>query len=61
MIRVTMRDGEVKDYADARLSPGGYKVRVRHEAGWVIIQDAWGEVFHLPAADVAMITEKPGS
>lgn len=59
IIKVTMRDGEVKNYADDGLSSRGYKVRLRHEPGWVIIQDSYGEAVHLPAADVARIIEIP--
>lgn len=58
-ITVTMRDGASLEFTDARLSPSGHKVRLRHEAGFVIIQDAYGEVSHIPAADVAGINERP--
>lgn len=57
VVKVSMRDGTAEEFPEAHLS--SYKVRVRHEPGWVIIQDAWGETHHFPADLVAKVTEGP--
>ena len=58
-VKVTLKNGEVRDFPGTSRSGGSYGCSVRYEGAFVIVKDEWGKETAFPAADVTMV-EKEG-
>jgi len=56
-IKITMKDGTVKDFPHRGRAGGSYSKSVRYEGGFVIVTDEWYHETAYPACDVAEVVK----
>ena len=54
-IKITMKDGTIKDFPDRGRPGGSYCNSLRYEGVFAIVKDVWGAETAVPAADIAEI------
>ncbi len=61
-IKITMKDGSVRDFHHTGRAGGSYTKTLRYEEGFVVITDEWHTETAIPTVDIAEIkTEDHGS
>jgi hypothetical protein len=58
-IKITMKDGTVRDFPHEGRAGGGYTKTVKYQGGFVIVTDEWDAKTAFPATDVAEVKETP--
>lgn len=60
-IKITMKDGTVKNFEPAYRSGGSYSKKLTYEGVFVVIEDEYGNITAIPATDIQLIEAKSGS
>jgi hypothetical protein len=58
-IKVTMKDGKVRDFLHVGRAGGSYTKTLRYEGAFAVIEDEDGKTISIPAADIAEIETTP--
>jgi len=56
-IKITMKDGTVRDFPHEGRAGGSYTKHVKYEGGFVVVTDGWDTKTAIPACDVAEVKE----
>lgn len=58
-IKVTMKDGSVREFPHVGRSGGSYTKTLSYEGAFAVIEDEYGTKVSIPAADIAEIVTRP--
>lgn len=58
-IKITMKDGEVKNFPHTGRPGGSWTKTVRYEGAFVIVTDEWEQEIAIPVADVKQVETWP--
>lgn len=58
-IRITFRDGSVRDFPHEGRAGGSYTKSVRYEGQFVIVRDEWHKETAFPVSDVKEVESTP--
>ena len=58
-ITITMKDGSVREFEHEGRGGGSYTKRLSFDGAFAVVTDEWDNRTAIPAADIALIEERP--